>query len=376
MRGLYIAFGANFFLDRITEVTSNGIAKKIYNQINSFKRSGIHMDFYNPYSKRNQKIYRIERRLPFSHLHRWDFEYSTISSYDFIYIRKSWYMDGDLIYFLKKVKRVKSSIKIIVEIPTYPYDKELTEIKSLPLVFKDKYWRNHLNLYVDKVVTYSRDKEVFKIPTLTVSNAINFTTLKRKHLTEHANEEEVNLIACSSLAYWHGYDRAIKGLANYYKDGQNSRIVNLHIVGDGEEMEKYKKMIEEYNLNQHVFLYGMLTGSELDKVYEQCEIGLDSLGRHRSGVEYNSSLKGKEYCAKGLLIISGVKTELDYDEQYNYYFKVPADDSDLDFNNIIEFYHDALSKESIQTIQKNIMRYAKTHFDYDVAMKPIINFIK
>lgn len=42
------------------------------------------------------------------------------------------------------------------------------------------------------------------------------------------------------------------------------------------------------------------------------------MGRHRSGVSFNSSLKGKEYCAKGLIIVSGVKTELDLDGEFLY----------------------------------------------------------
>jgi hypothetical protein len=54
--------------------------------------------------------------------------------------------------------------------------------------------------------------------------------------------------------------------------------------------------------------------SSLNDIYNISDIAIDSLGRHRSNVMYNSTLKGKEYCAKGLPIVSGVKTEFDYDE--------------------------------------------------------------
>lgn len=125
------------------------------------------------------------------------------------------------------------------------------------------------------------------------------------------------MIAVSSLYYWHGYDRTIEGLKNYY-EGTHSKEVNLYIVGTGPEFVKYEKLIKEYDLENHVFLTGYKSGSALDELYAKCIIGLDSMGRHRSGVSFNSSLKGKEYCAKGLIIVSGVKTELDLDGEFLY----------------------------------------------------------
>jgi glycosyltransferase involved in cell wall biosynthesis len=375
MRGLYIALGNNFLVEKIKYNSSNGIANKIYYQLEAFKGNGIDVDFYNPYFNRNHRFYKIERRLPLAFLHKWAYDMEQIKLFDFIYVRKPWFMDGDLVVFLSKAKRINSQIKIILEIPTYPYDKELGGIKSLPLVLKDKYWRKKMYKYVDRIATYSRDESIFNIPTIRISNAIDFKNQKRIINQNIMNPNELNIIACSSLAYWHGYDRAIYGLKEYVENEDDFFKIHLHIVGDGEEKDKYIQLVQKFGLEEYVTFYGALSGENLNNIYSICQIGLDSLGRHRSGVYYNSSLKGKEYCAKGLVIVSGVQTELDYEKEYEYYLKIPSDDSPLNFNNIIDFYSNLINKKDIKNIQEEIMLYAKEHFDYSIAIKPIIDFL-
>ena len=149
----------------------------------------------------------------------------------------------------------------------------------------------------------------------------------------------------------------------------------MYIVGTGPEFDRYKELIEKYGLENHVFLTGYKSGDDLEKIYDKCIIGLDSMGRHRSGVLFNSSLKGKEYCAKGLMIVSGVKTELDLDSNFQYYMRVPADDTPLDFTKIANQVQKYLSCNNISDIQTKIMEYSKDNFDYSVALKPILNYI-
>ncbi|MFK5655764.1 hypothetical protein ACIA4K_04025 [Lactobacillus delbrueckii subsp. bulgaricus] len=67
-----------------------------------------------------------------------------------------------------------------------------------------------------------------------------------------------------------------------------------------------------------VSMVGKKEKEELDYYYNICDIGIDSMGRHRSNVYYNSSLKGKEYLAKGLPIVLGVTTELDYIKDFRF----------------------------------------------------------
>ncbi len=372
--GLYIAFD-DFNFDSSADVSGlSGIQKKIYFQINTFKKYGYNVDFINPYLTRKHSIERIFRRLPLHFLYGWKFDFERVKKYSFIYIRKPWFMDGDLIIALKTIKKLNPQVKILLEIPTYPYDNEGKRIDILPLLLKDKYWRRFLNRYVDRVVTYSNDDAIFNIDTIITSNAIDYDSCKRQNKLKDIGNR-INMVACASLYYWHGYDRALKGLYNYY-NGNHSRDIMLYIVGDGAEYNNYKKLIHEYSLEKYVRMTGSKYGSDLDVVYNKCIIGLDSMGRHRSGVKYNSSLKGKEYCAKGLIVVSGVETELDKDKNYKYYYRIPADDSPIDFNMVLEYVDGVCDNDSISSIQDRIMHYAETHFDFSVAMEPIRKFIE
>lgn len=374
-KGLYIAFEFEYNPDILQDknALTNGIQKKVFFQFRTFERYGYHMDFYNPYSERKHSIERFLRRCPFHYLNSWNFDFGKISEYEFIYIRKMWFMDGDLIFFLRKVRDINPAIKIILEVPTYPYDSEGKKINMIPLKIKDKKWRKQLYKYVDRIVTYSDHDEIFGIQTIKSVNAIDFESCKRTG--NNLDEHNINMIACSSLYYWHGYDRIIEGLYRYYID--NPQIpVNVYIVGNGAEFDNYKKMIDKYNLSSHVFLVGGKYGTELDDIYNKCVIGLDSMGRHRSGVFYNSSLKGKEYCAKGLVIISGVKTELDDDPTVDFYYRIPANDEPVNIQDILAFYFQLMQKRCITDVQNGIMEYAEKNFDFFIAMKSVVDFIK
>lgn len=376
-KGLYIAFEFVYnsqLLDKEKSSVS-GIERKIYFQYKVFEKYGYKMHFYNPYINRKHSIERVLRRLVFHSFIPWNINYAMIQDIDFIYVRKAWFMDGDFILFLKKVKRINPDIKIVLEIPTYPYDAEGKNIDMIPLKIKDKFWRKKLYKYIDKIITYSEDKEIFNISTINTSNAVDIKTCKRKR--KSTTKYPINMIACASLYYWHGFDRAIEGIKNYYAEEKDNKVeLNLYIVGNGEEYPIYQKLISKYSLEEHVFLVGAKYGEDLDCIYDTCQIGLDSMGRHRSGVLYNSSLKGKEYCAKGLMIVSGVRTELDDATDFDFYYRIPADDSPVNFDEIIMFYNNHTKTKSIDEIQEEIVEYADEHFDFSVVMKPIQEYIE
>ena len=148
-------------------------------------------------------------------------------------------------------------------------------------------------------------------------------------------------------------------------------------MGDGDELDYYKRLTKELNLEDYVYMYGNKIGKELDEVYDICDIGLDALARHRSGIYYNSSLKGKEYAAKGIPIISGVETELDSKYDFRFYMRVPADDSELNIYDIIDFYKKIYQTEKdIIEINKEIRKFARNNFDIQKCMKPVVEYIQ
>ena len=228
---------------------------------------------------------------------------------------------------------------------------------------------------MDVVLTYSDDKEIFGIKTINISNGVDALSIfqaVRKY--PHPEDGKIRFMACAKFSLWHGYDRAIEGLHQYLEKPDANRNIEIEMVGDGDAAESYRQLVKKYGLEEYVRFYGKKQGDELIRVYSLCDIGLDSMGRHRSGVYYNSSLKGKEYCAYGLMIVSGVETELDHADDFEYYYRIPADDSPVDFEKVLAFYQ-AKADSHKERMRETIMQYAIDHFSMEVVFQPVIDYI-
>lgn len=195
-------------------------------------------------------------------------------------------------------------------------------------------------------MTFSNDRKIFNIETIQISNGVDFKNvpLKKNSLKSNSlKSNSINLIGVASISHWHGYDRVIEGLKLYLDSDPDVNVI-FNIVGDGNPkvLNDYKEKVSKYNLTDNVVFHGKLTGNKLNDVFDLSDIGVDALGRHRSKVFYNSSLKGKEYLARGLPIISGVRTELDDMHGFPAYLRIPANDSPVDIYEVKNFFSDII----------------------------------
>ena len=88
----------------------------------------------------------------------------------------------------------------------------------------------------------------------------------------------------------------------------------------------------------------------MDTIFDFCDFGVGSLGRHRVGIDRIKTLKNREYAARGIPFIYS-ETDSDFDDK-PYVLKVPADDSPIDIYRIINFYRQ--SPYSPQQIRNSI----------------------
>ena len=135
----------------------------------------------------------------------------------------------------------------------------------------------------------------------------------------------------------------------------------MNLVGEGPEIEKLKKISKN---NKNIIFHGYKSGEQLSQIFDETDIAVDALGRHRSGVVYNSSLKGKEYAARGIPIISAVKTELDYLNDYKYYLKIPANETFVNIEDIVLFYNKIYNGKNELEITNEIRNVTEKMFDY------------
>lgn len=373
MKGLYITtYDANN--------AYSGVCKKITLQVNVFEHYGISMSLVNAGSIKevssstllNQlsSLFGRNNKAVWKQLFDVSNNLLLKDDYEFIYIRKT-LLDSFQVRCLRDIKNNHPNIKIIVEIPTYPYDNEIRLSQKLALR-NDKRVRCSLQGIVDRFVTYSKDKEIFGIPTIVIPNGINYQNVPIRKPIEHKG---INVIAVALFEAWHGYDRFLDGMIKQI-DTVKKYNINFYLAGKGRILASYRDKVEKNGLNKYVHFCGELRDKDLDDLYNIADIALDCMGRHRVGLYYNSSLKGKEYCAHGVPIISGIETELDSVGDFHYYMRVPADDTLIDMNDVVNYFNCCYQYKDINTVVTTIRKKSKSRFDFIYAFKPVVDFVK
>lgn len=364
-KGLYLIFEDEDELKK----DSPGIYKKIINQMEVFRFYNLEIEscFIPPSST---LVGKISRRLPYNFGSK-RLKLNNFGKIDYLYVRRT-QLNYAIYSFLLNLK-TEHKCTIIWEIPTYPYDDECKiNFKNHMIHQKDRKYRNKLRGVVDRIVTFSKDDFIWNIETLKICNGIEVSKIDAVKIK---NVDEINMIAVASLNYWHGYDRLIEGLGRFKRSNpEKISSIKFHLVGDGPVLNPYKDLVNTLGLKENVIFYGNLYGEALDEVYNKASLGIDALGRHRSGVYYNSSLKGKEYCAKGLPVVSGVCTELDDQLNFPYYLRFPADDTPIDIQVIVDFY-EKIYYVGQKKVADDIRVFAEEHFDLFKTLKPIVEYI-
>lgn len=277
-----------------------------------------------------------------------------------IYIRYfgSSYVFLNLLKYLKK-----NNLKIILEIPTYPYDNER---KGNSLFFlSDKFFRKKLYKYVDKIVTFSNHNKIWEIPCINISNGINLEEVKMVN-TKFRENDKLVFTSVSNCSFWHGIDRFLLSLEKYGELEKNKEII-FYIVGEGSESKQLKEIVKKSSyLSRIVKFEGFKSGDELDYIYDNTNIAVGSLGIHRIGLKTVQPLKNREYTAKGLpFIISFIDSDF---ENVKYIFRESSNEKLIDIQKIIEWY------ETNNFAPEDIRRDA-SRFTWDLQMKKIIDNI-
>ena len=354
------------------QIEASGEAKKAQMQINAFNALGLKTEIY--YNNIYSPYYKIKTRLPFYPLYGRKTIHDVLTNIsettEFVYIRR-YYIDRSLVSFAKKIKECFPNVKVIFEIPTFPYDGEMSRLIDAPKLWKERSNRNQLKKYVDRVVLIAQDEDAFGMKHLTISNGIDVNTVKQK-TPQKLPEGEIHLLAVALFQKSHGYERIIEGLANYYKEARLP-IVHLELVGEGTELPFYKKLVDQYGLGDYVHFHGKLANERLDSIFEQCQIGLSVLGWYKIGISVGSPLKTQEYCARGLPFVYGYEDQK-IDKNFPYALQVSNDDTPVDIGKIVAFY-DRLKETSPETIINKMRCYAEDHLSWKENMRPVADYI-
>jgi hypothetical protein len=278
----------------------------------------------------------------------------------------------------------------VTEIPTYPYDNEFKcfDWKSRINLSVDKLFRRRLYKQMDALVTFSDAEEIFGQRTIRISNGVDFDAIPL-HSPLTSQLSPLHLIGVAEVHLWHGYDRLIAGIGEYYlqrltpNTPRNAILskreqpdVYFHIVGGVHPVERYKAnefhpglqaIMDKYHIQDKVIFHGTLFGKELDEVFNQCQFAIGSLARHRSGITVIKTLKNREYATRGIPFIYS-EQDSDFDHQ-PYIIKAPADESPIDIQRIVDFMsHFSMRPEDI--------RKTVEHLSWKIQMQQVVDTVQ
>ncbi len=362
----------------------SGISKKIHYQVKGLRENGhdVRLCYYgfaeNGHRCRyiddkvlkdygSGQIAAIRQRMDYNCI----YDYCVCEHIEFVYARCFQNANPWLIGLFKKLR--KKGVRAVTEIPTYPYDNEFSDNSDWNTkvgLWIDKKYRNSLSRQMDAIVTFSDAKIIFGQRAINISNGVDFESIPL-HTRQRPVNDQLHLIGVAEVHFWHGFDRIVAGIGEYYKNGGH-RDVYFHIVGgvhpaymrDLPQAPGFQTLIDKYGIGGKILFHGTLFGQQLDDVFNQCQFAIGSLARHRSGITVIKTLKNREYATRGIPFIYS-EQDSDFDNQ-PYIIKAPADESPIDIQQILDFM-------SSFDMEPDSIRKTVEHLAWKNQMQKVIN---
>lgn len=285
------------------------------------------------------------------------------SKSDIFWIRYSPFMLSTFLLVLVICALRLQRKKVIIELPA-PLSAALKEIGKVSFV---RSCAHNILLHLLAPINLSLASEIYwhgeensffnfflrRKPNKLMTNGVDLS--KISPITVNPRDKIVMLFV-GTIGHWHGVDRVIAGLS-----AAREVRVDVHIVGDGPELEYLRGYTASLGLEDCVNFHGPLYGSDLEAVYKKSNLGISTLALHRVGLTSLSSIKTREYLAFGLpILLAG--DDPDLKDNLPYVHKIAQSDEALDLKEISTWYrnldHD-VSYQCRQFSEDNFSWYRK-----------------
>ena len=362
--------------------TKSGVSKKILSQVSSLKNLGVDITLAllarTPINSLPSyaKVH-IGHFPPFKNtLEKFCYMYETANTtkelskrFDLIYIR-----DLTPTPFLTYVLRMKRHAKVVFEIQSIA-ENEAKLLSSWLKLILCKIFYPLIIKNADGIVGVTKEitahySNMGKMPlefTRTIGNGIDTRNYEIRTPPIYSGDC-LQLLFVAQVAPWHGIDRLIKGL-HAYKGNTN---IILNIVGEGSAVPELKELVFKLGLEKQVLFHGFRSGKELDKFFDECHIAVGSLGLHRIGFSESSTLKTREYCARGIPFIASTY-DSDFSKAFPYISWCKEDDSNIEISTILNFTEKAFNDKT-HSLKMN--QYARTKLDWKIKMEELSDFFQ
>lgn len=381
-----------FFISNIDDRFVRGYLPKIFGQVQAFINAGFSMTlvrfldgnivmrqgYATNLRKQPDKILDKAKSAISKRIRLFTNSYRILKteSFDFLYIRYTPF-DPFLLAFLLLVRmKFNRKFQVVLEIPTYPYDKQylsagFISFSALKWVI-DFFCRHVLFLVVDHfVIVGCLKNRVFGIPVISINNGVDVEVFS---LTGNFGRvgDPIHIVIVGNIGPWHGLDRLIVGLSKYYEQPfPDKREVRLVVVGGG-KVDEVQALSKEQRIQDYVTFIGARDGQELDEILQLATVGVGSLACHRLSLSFGltSSLKLREYCARGIPFIHDGSDNAFSDVEFA--LNVGMCDAPIDIDAVVSFV-DKLRNEI--ELPQAIRDYAAKNFSWSSAMSEVTSSI-
>lgn len=278
--------------------------------------------------------------------------------------------------FMKMLKKLQKICKVVVELPTYPYDEENKNVSFITrFIFKqDLKNRYKLKNYVDLIADIGDRESIYGIKCVNIFNSVDVSAIKFCKKTVRTSDE-LRFISVALIRKDHRFDRLILGLKDYYENkGDNKPNVYFDIVGNctSDEKDKLVDLVNVNSLNKYVTFYGVKTGQELDCLFDNADLAISTFNALRDIVGKTSVLKTREYCARGIPFVSSLY-DLAFPEDIDFCKIVESSENPIDVGELVDF---ADYVKSHPEIHDRMRHFAEENLTWEKQLKKVLDAIE
>jgi hypothetical protein len=210
-----------------------------------------------------------------------------------------------------------------------------------------------------------------KVPSTTITNGIDVSRIPVKPGKKTHSGDAINLLfLAGSEAPWHGVDILLNSLSKY----PHPQKIHCYIAGPVKE--SIRQRAEQM---RNVTLLGHQVQNDLDRLVENCDIGIGSLALFRNRMQEACTLKVREYWARGLPFVLGYEDSdlINNKAMEPFYLKLAVEQAaaepTFDLEAVVSF---AESVSRIKDASMIMRTLALQQINYPVKASSYLNFFK
>jgi hypothetical protein len=206
------------------------------------------------------------------------------------------------------------------------------------------------------------------VPAITIANGIDVQSVPHTGFARFDGRKLDILFVGTSFRPWHGLDRIIASLNQY----RGSVHITLHVVGNITSQD----VSEFLPCPADIRFHGTRFGSDLDTLMSNMNLAISTMGLYRKNMEEASSLKTRDYTARGLpFVLAYQDPDLEEtSEEVRFYLRFENNDSLLDFSRIMAFAEEVSRRNEATSLY--MREYASAHMDWQVKLSSYVDFVK